>query len=97
MTQLFSALRRQLNTGRRDHPRTTTAPRIHLRASPARARVNDNCTALRCAILGTQLVLRTHVLRALNRLGAYRRDGQRRARCEPREDLSLGCAMGDGA
>ena len=37
------------------------------------------------------------MLCALNRLGAYRRDGQCRACVEPREDLSLGRALGGGA
>ena len=72
--QLLPACRHELDTLHRVHPR----PPAPSATSPARrsARVNAQRTALRRALLGTQFVLRAHVLCALRRLGAYHRDGQ---------------------
>ena len=96
-TQLLAALRHQLGTARRVDSRTATAPRVHTRASPARARVDAECAALRRAVLGAQLVLRAHVLRDVPRLDAHHRDGERRERHEPRKDLRVDRALGGRA
>ena len=55
--KLFAALRHELNTIRRIYTLPTTAPGLHIRKSPTCARVDNNCTALRRAVLGTQFVL----------------------------------------
>jgi hypothetical protein len=97
ISQLFTAGRNLRDTIYRLHPRTSTAPRIHTRASASRAWFNVNCTVLRRAILGAQFVLRAHVLRAFARLGAHRRDGERRERREPCKNLRLDRALGGRA
>ena len=68
-----------------------------MRESAARARLDAERAALRRAVLGAQLVLRAHVLRDVARLGAHRRDRERRERHEPREDRRVGRALGGGA
>jgi hypothetical protein len=95
--QLLTPRRHQHDTIHRLHPCAPTTPRIYVRSSTSRTRFDVYCAVLRRAVLGTQFFLRAHVFRAFARLGTHCRDGQRREREQPREDLHLDRAMGSRA
>lgn len=96
-SQLLTSRRHQLGTIHRLHPGAHTKPRIHLRASTSRTGFDVYYAVLRRAILGTQFFLRAHVFRSFARLDTHCRNGQRRERKQPREDVRLVRAMGGRA
>ncbi len=70
---------------------------VHARQPTAYAELDGRGAGVRRAVFGAQLVLRAHVLRALVRLGANDRDGERGERGVAGQDGAVGRAVGGGA